>query len=411
MATKPIRSTADVPGLDAALSAGNRFCFFGNSLPAMSLVSAPAPGGTPPSTAWPSNGYWWWAQMWFGYRGKLVRNAGVGGDKAYQCVARMEADVFAHRDEFDWLHIDIGHNDVTGGVDNTPRTTAEITGHLHTIISRALSLGKRVSIATITPSVNYETAAKRRVLFEVNDWIRAYPQVNPGVVVCDFFAAVSSLTDATPAANMTSDGVHDGYFGAAVKGRVMGQTLAPYLAGQPLLLGSNNDPRNMLTNGMMTGSTGGLATGWSVSALDGGSVTYTTSKVARTDGVRGEWQQVVSTAGKPQLYAQNTNVGTDWNVGDTVYARVEFDLDTTTARDISSLLAKLNFHNGTGSSLSITKGGADPANQSGLGIFPTRGVLETPRMVVPASTTRLQLLLQMPELGTYRFARAAIYKV
>lgn len=393
----------DVQEALSELSGGrsNTVVIFGDSITAQD--SEPAGTTSSADKLFSAKGYWAWCNIMLGQRMKLLDQAGTGGDTTALMLARI-ATVTAQNPG--WCVVQGGGNDVAGGV-----AASTTTSNLQAIYEALMGAGIKPVATTVLPSTSMDTTAEKQALSTVNRWIKDYCRENPGVLLCDWASVYVDAATGTPLSAYTSDGVHPTNQGAAALGRVLAETLDRVVPYVDILPSAPNDPYNLLTNGFMTGSTSGLATGWTATKLSGAALDGVTSKIARTDGVAGEWQQVALNSTDVQLTGQNTNIGTDFNEGESVYATAEFETDDDFV-NIKSFGMRLEFYNGLGSlfSISVASGDGDmPFN-------PRRGVFRTPVGTVPVGCTRLQLKVVLTTVsnvgsGTFRVGRSEIRKV
>lgn len=375
------------------LSPQNTVILFGDSITGANGTDSLFSGnGT--NLSYTSDGWFNWANVMLGHRFKLLSNKGIGGNTTTQMLARIQTDIINFTPKPGYVIVQGGGNDV-----NADTSFTTITSNLKTIYTKLNSVGIKVIATTILPTVYANTTARKRVLNSVNRWIKEYAFNNPNLIVVDFNSAIVDISTGDPITGLTADGTHPNATGAFKIATVLYNTLKDKITNLPLLLNTNGDPDNLLTNGMLTGNTNGLATGWVIS---GGGVS-TPTKIVRTDGT--DWQQVSCTSGINRLFVQNTNVGVDWKAGDSVYAQCEFELD-------NNLVGNTDFHlqldcwNGLGSTQDL------PSITYHHNFYMTSGVFRTPPIVIPAGTARLQFFVGfMSGSGTYRIGRCEVRKV
>lgn len=389
------------PVLGGGTGRGQTIVIFGDSITAQNSNQAgqydPVSGSEPINYYYDGSGYFSWANAALGHRFTLLRNAGVGGNTTAQMLARIDSDVLAYGPAF--CVVEGGVNDVTNAV-----SAATTQANLQSIYEALEAAGIRVVACTITPSTSADTAGEQTALTSTNDWIRTYAASNPSIVLCDWYSAMADAPN-TPKSGLTKDGTHPTPDGAATMGAVLATALDAVSVPEDRLITSSSQT-NLLTNGLMTGGTT-LATGWSQN-WNSTVGTYTGSKVARSDGKPGEWQQIVLTsAGTLQFYQQNQNLGTDWNVGDRVQAEVEFETNSDFS-GVSQFRLSIDFFGTTGNASDLFHRGSDAAASHSI----ASGVLRTPIAVVPASTTRLQFFVRFFGTGgTIRVSRARMWKL
>lgn len=271
---------------------------FGDSITAQDVNGSDGVSGYGSSTA---RGYWAQAQLQLQQRFVLLNNAGVGGNTTAQMLARIQADVLAYTPGY--CIVEGGGNDVTNAV-----TAATTIANLTSIYTALRAVGITVVATTILPTTSANTADEKLVLYTINNWIRGYVSTQAGMILCDWYAYVADPSTGDPATNMTFDGItHPSQQGAYLLGSKLAAELAPltYIA-DPLPFANVEVGSVTLPNPRMVGA----APGTNVTvAANSGAPTLTNSKVARTDGVQGEWAQTVATGGTDYFrYQQQATV-------------------------------------------------------------------------------------------------------
>lgn len=359
-------------------------------------------------------GYWTWASTLSRHRVRLLKNAGVFGEGSAAVLSRFAADVAAYSPG--WVVVMAGTNDIASSVD-----AATIQATLASMLDKVRGIGARAILSTIPPR-NALSAAQRAVQVQVNRWIRDQGRARLGVYVVDTWQALVDPATLGILASLSNDGIHPNGIGAARIGRLIAGVLNAYAPAVDLLGHSTEDPLLLSTNPYLTGTggtlgtgiTGAVATGWATGPIT--SVTAAASKVVRTDGLPGEWQQFAVTAGTGLTLSQNQNgVNTAWTPGTTqVYAECEFETDADFALTNSSgafTLSVLAFNSafaGQGSIADFTWVGGDNWAAEAR---PATGVLRTPVFTVPAGTNlRLVTQITFKGSGTFRIGRIALYK-
>lgn len=363
-------------------------------------------------TGYSAAGYWTVAAALLGHRMKFLANLGVGGDTAQQIAERVPTAI-SHNPG--WVVVEAGRNSVSA-----VQSAATIIACLRDDIYKPLlAAGIRVVATTITPR-DGDTAPLRQVVNDVNAWIKEYARQTPGVVLADFYTAVTDGLTAAWIAGYVSDGLHPLVRGAAPMGKVLAAALSPVVPYVDTLVSNNTDTGNLLTNGLMTGTGGGNAVGaaltgtiaanWTVQG--GFTGTVVGSKVARTDGKPGEWQQFNFTAGGTnRIQMRPTANITSLVAGDKVYCETEFETDAGFIPSTGYFNLVLYCYNGTTGSVSVTDNYNGALNPSGAETRLANGTLRTPVMTVPAGTTYVQMYIQLAGAGgAVRVSRCAIRK-
>lgn len=221
------------------------------------------------------------------------------------------------------------------------------------------------------------------------------------------FWEYSALTED---ADLFVDGTHPNALG----GQVMGISLAAFLDTYVAPATGNEFPAKTDTGWITTNPycDGGTTypTGWSASSNPSGG-TATGSKVAHTDG--GEWFQIA--VSQPGTYnsqsnlVQNLNAGTDFNIGDEVYAVMEIESDDA-GFDFKAIELFCQFYSNKGSSKAGYGGGSSTLAALAGPLSPINGIMKTEPIKVSTGTTRLQFSCTTYGSGTIRI-RGGVFKV
>lgn len=344
-------------------------------------------------------GYWTWAQLWLEHRFELLANSGVSGNKTADMLARLSTDVLAYNPGY--CVVECGPNDMTNDVASATTIT-----NLQAIYDALRAAGIKVIACTATPSSSMSTTARKNALFDVNRWIRNYARTTKGIILCDWYNAFADPATVQPLAALTTDGTHPIEAGAYWMGKFLAGVLdqEAQRLDRPLPW-SNADYLNILANPRMTGNTAGLATGCTVGSIISTAPTTTNTKVARTDGVQGEWQQVNASAAPDgwQLSQDDGGAaaGVLWNIGDSVYGVAEVEIDAGgvfPGRTGEVPIALQILCHGPSSVTQDMRGqtsyGTWPA-AIGASEYPTgKLVVRTPTIAIPATTDKLFLRVQ-----------------
>lgn len=364
-------------------------------------------GSVPSERANGARGYFTWAQSFLAQRVGLLKNAGVAGNTTAQMLARLQADVIDLAPA--WCVVEVGPNDASGDV-----AVATTQANLTSIITTLQAAGIRVAVATPTTTTGH-TAAQKQAVFDVARWLRSYALTeNRSVVLADFLSVWADPATGAPVTVLTDDGSHPSADGAQRLGKVLADALSPFIPAVRHVATSNADTGNLFTNGMLTGDVSGLATSWAISNGNGGSPnTRTPTKVARTDGLPGEWQQIAigsGNAGMPQLTAPTVTTG--FTVGLDYEALIEFESDAgvvinaDTQRYMQANLIAL----GSSGELARAVWAWRISSEKNWTVWPRTGVMRTPPLTLPTGTTSLvfQAIVRGVDTGTFRFASAIL---
>jgi len=369
---------------------------FGDSI---TQRNGPGPIPNPGETAtyhW-SKGYFSWFNMLTGKKLRMIKNAGIGGNTTTQMLARIQADVLSYNPG--WCFVLGGVNDASAN------TLASVTiANLDSIYTQLSAAGIRVVALTPWPS-NTSTTAQKTELYKVNEWIRKQQQLRKDFYMVDTASTFIDPAVGYPPTSYAADNLHPDGNGAAILGVKIADTLEPALAGISSGMVVSNDDANLIANGMMTGNSSGIASGWGFDATG----TQTPTKVPKTGNKLGEWQQVVALTGTVSL---RYNVTTGYTAGtDIVYGDCEFEADDDWAANTKFELS-VEF-TGTGIPAGSVVRTVDMLLSNGdvnVTTIPRRGVLRTPRLIIPAGTTQVAWALRMTGTGTFRVSRASIRK-
>lgn len=371
------------------------------------------------------------SQALLGHRFQLLQNAGIAGETSVQILARFNADVVAKAPGF---AIFGGlENDATA-VGNGTLTLQQAKDNYTAMWDACDTAGIRVIQCVSLPRNATNTTAIKTALFALNQWLRERARVRPKFVLIDWYADLASGVNVDWKANYISSadasGLHPAPWGAYEMGRIFAERVAPLTAPIDVLPNSEAETANLVnvatgsalargTGGVVgTGGTGQVATGWRVDPLP--TASFTCSKIARTDGLPGEWQQVVvASGGAVKIGVNVTGFGTTYTTDDEIYALAEFEVDDVSSPAILGDYIRLNLI-AMKSDFGVGRQAIDmdvPSTVTfpGTAHFARRGVLMTPLVIVP-STATLRMALQFEVKNTsgvpiaVRVGRIGMYK-
>lgn len=222
--------TADQVSATQALVSGdwiapgprNRCVIYGDSITNFSHAT------TSGALANQSRGPMVWANVLLGRRRlEIVSNAGVGGETTAQILARIDAVLAV---DADWVIVLAGINDLVNST--LPVTT--VIANLQAIYTRLLAAGRYVVAVSTLPvtaaHVNYTLQKNQRVR-RVNEWIKGFCAVTPGMIFVDGCGAVSDPASSAggPLTGYYVDTTHPGTPGAYALGKVIRTALLPFL--------------------------------------------------------------------------------------------------------------------------------------------------------------------------------------
>ncbi len=146
-------------------------------------------------------------KLFCGVNGYDVRviNAGIGGHKSNDMLARLDKDVLAHRP--DWVSISCGVNDVWHGERGVP--LPDYKKNMTEMVDRCLKGGAKVLLLTATPIYEDLNSPENQKLRGYNEFLRQLAK-EKNVLLCDLFKAFESVYKAKTSDEkvLTTDGVH-----------------------------------------------------------------------------------------------------------------------------------------------------------------------------------------------------------
>lgn len=355
---------------------------------------------TPGSTAWyySDRGFFTWTNILLGQRLNILKNAGVGGQKAKLIVARISDDVLRYKPG--WCFLMMGTNDLKELV----TADAQFLINLYKqAIAQLTDNGIKVIISTLPP-INNITVANKKQMDILNTWLRNYAAFLSNVYFVDMRKVVIDNTNDNWKTGTNSDDFHFGANGGYLGGKELAVLLDPLVPAVDVLGCDFTNGASLMSNPLLSGDVAGVATNWLWYA--NGS-TATLSKVSRTDGKPGYWQQIeMSAVGSGALFYQNnTNVGVDWKTGETIYARCEVEVDAGyTAGNYNLTVRCLNGSNGT-----LMAASAISPISGNWSVIPN-GVLKTIPIVIPSNTVSVRVCYEPKFIGTSRVSRIELTK-
>jgi len=180
-----------------------------------------------------------WASMLSGGRIIYGYNAGIAGQNSTQILARVASDVVAHNPGS--CIILAGTNDLAGGDFTTWRT------NIAAMVVQVRAAGIRPFLCTLPPT---GSSGYRATVTLWNGWLRRYA-VTQGISLVDIYGLLVDSTTGDYAAAYVNDGVHPSMAGWTAIGQLISDRLSPLLPeNRPLVPSDNNDPNNLLSNGL-----------------------------------------------------------------------------------------------------------------------------------------------------------------
>jgi len=321
-----------------------------------------------------------YAQIKSGGRFRIVKNLGVSGENSTEIAGRVDqvAGYSPHA-----CFILAGSNDPSDTV--TPATTK---ANLESMIRVLRAQGIQPILFTL-PANDTTTyhSDHSTVNFHIYNLADEY-----GLALVDLYAATVDEDDGTWASGYSGDGTHPNEVGARVMGQATVDALDGWLSGRSTYLPQVNDePINLLSNGLMITDAGadGVPDSWTAS----GPGTATESLEADAT-FNGQWAVITKTGSADYRQIYQT-ISSGFSVGDKVAfcGRVDFTAESGSL----SCFARITF---------LTAGtNASPISswQSDIdGVF----YME---VAVPASTTGIQVILGAGSgTGTVKFAQVGV---
>lgn len=139
-----------------------------------------------------------------GYETRVV-NAGIGGHKSNDMLARLDEDVLKHKPT--WVSVSCGVNDVWHGEKGVP--LPDYKKNMTEIVDRCLKTGAKVLLLTATPIFEDVNSSENMKLAPYNEFLRKLAKQKK-ILLCDLNQEFSrwyslKLNDKKL---MTTDGVH-----------------------------------------------------------------------------------------------------------------------------------------------------------------------------------------------------------
>jgi len=391
--------------------------FTGSAAQKGDLVSVAGAGGATvrvdKSYSNPAQGIVSWVNVLTRQRFKYFGPQGVFGSTSDTFVSRFDTNIKPLNPGWVILTSPCS-NDVASSA-----TAATIQSRLTQYMDKCAAIGARLVICTIPPR-NALTTAQRNVMSAVNRWIREQGQVRRGVYVVDAWQLLVDPANGGLRTGVASDGIHMNGLGAQRVGAAIANVINAVTPPVDVLgWGEDTELQAVMTNPNLTGTTGTLgnsvtgsvATGWTVGSITGAAVTAVASKVARTDFLPGEWQQVSISAGEGAVLSQNLifanlTPGTSY-----LDAMCEFqtDADWANITQFYMTVAFLdNSFSGVGGSTDLQWVSGDTYDV--VNTRPASGVFRVPRVLVPAAATKATVSIQLKGQGTFRVGRVGVFR-
>lgn len=143
-----------------------------------------------------------------GYKVSII-NAGIGGHKSNDMLARLDKDVLSHKPT--WVSISCGVNDVWHSFMETPKGVdlPDYQNNMTEIVDRCLKSGAKVVLLTATPIMEKIDNPENQKLNPYNEFLRKLAKEKK-IILCDLNQTFLSLykKKETDKNILTTDGVH-----------------------------------------------------------------------------------------------------------------------------------------------------------------------------------------------------------
>lgn len=329
----------------------------------------------------------------------LVAYAGHGGKTLVDLLSYVDTEIIPYSPDI--CVVQGGTNDIGQGrtAEQVEAAAAALHAHLH-------AAGIKTVACDTTTSASW-TSSQLDIADAYNTWLAGYAATTEGVIAHAAWNDDFADVDRYPVESYVSDGTHPTADGAAVLGDVLAAELKAYADIIPEKWLLPNEPGTQLVaNPYMTGNVAGVATGWELYPPAGGACTGT--KVARTDRVSGEWQQVEVTSNPDHLVVRfQRPIETGFSEGDVVRAAIEFEVDPGATWNGGLYACLRDISTGT-----FVADNYETSAEANMTLPPADGVLLTPEYTIPAGTVKIQPeLWAFCDLGIFRVGRVCVWKV
>lgn len=343
---------------------------------------------------------------------------GMGGVASYELVnavwqfKQLPADVFV---------ISVGTNDVNNVSSATQITTFKTS--MTSMFTELLAAGKFLIVCSI-PIRNANTTNQRKALHAMNRWLEDQCFASPSMYFADITTPITDTANGNWRSGYSSDNIHPINAGADAMGKAVADVIGlmpltgPYMSGYDDVYDATYNPYgNILSTAGMavmngtsgtagTGASGSFATGWTCNRFSGSAMTLTGSKVARTDGVPGDWQQIAFASAAANEFGQ---IYTSAAMAVTAGVAYEFYFEVqipSAATGLLGVYANLDFNAGADSEVFGRNGNVAPSYAAGTK-FTIGGTF-----IVPTGATTVQPALRIGSAaggsGSVQFGRCVI---
>lgn len=297
---------------------------------------------------------------------------------------------------------------------------ADLQSPWNTIADRCEAAGIRMIATTLLAGSSTEvlkSASRRQKYFAFNAWVREQCAAR-GIALCDWHDVTADPGTAEPLPNTYTDGTHPAAPASFRAGLVLADTLRKLLQCCEPTKRTIGERANLIRNGTFAGYNGlrgdgvigDVANGWTIALAQGGMASPMI--LPRTRGESENWQEVTLQCDDPSNTTLTQEIAASGIVGERIRATIELERGTYW-QNISAVTLGVSCLSDSRTILrqSIDLSGAD--NKYALPDVHWRAVLETPSIVVPTGSTRVQIAMNLYGLigahGSVRAARAALW--
>ena len=265
----------------------------------------------------------------------VVRNAGVSGNTAQNMLDRYDTDLKPYSS--DWVFFNIGVNDFFG----IGYSAATVFPQVQQLLQKMISEGRKVLMINCPPQLSARsnfTSARSTQCAIYNKLIEDYVSTISGVVLVDVYAIMLDWMDTTNGAGISKylagDGIHLSTFGTLALADAVMPQISRHISQNPMLPLSPLDLGVLGTRAVLagtgggngTGSSGVVATGYTVQRASGANGAVVNSKL-----VNGQRSVVTLTAANGvSNFRVGINLLSQWQAvaGQTVNTVIKYRVKT-----------------------------------------------------------------------------------
>lgn len=265
---------------------GNRTVYLGDSV---------TQGATQNSTNYTDSSFPMFAQMLSQGRVLNVRNAGIGGNKSADALARFDTDVTPYAPGL--VVVALGTNDIgTGG------TLTDFKANVRAIVAKVRAIRAQTAILSIAP----RNDTHKTTVIIWNYWLRDYAARNGFPYIDTYDALVNRTAGGLQASLDSGDGIHPSNAGYLAMGQRVADTLTAHLPPwNPAQAQDNADIGQLFSNNallMTDANADGVPDDW---FAYGGSTGFAHALVTDAQ-VPGQMMRVTQTANTSQRIIQRS---------------------------------------------------------------------------------------------------------